>query len=141
LRATYVASGEVKYVTKHFPLESECNPYANAGHQASCEASAAVIMSRGKGTTEKLEDWIFGHLGPPLLTPAEVKDAARTVGGITDFDAQYPRALEEIKADAALGNQLKVQTTPTYYINGKKPGMLAPQYFDALIQLELQRSK
>jgi protein-disulfide isomerase len=139
--AKYVASGEVKYVTKHFPLEAECNPYAAMNHYASCEASAAIIMSRSKGTTAKLEEWVFAHIGPPMLTADEVKDAARTVGGITDFAAQYPRALEEIKTDAGLGNLLKVSSTPTFFINGRKPGILAPQYFDALIQLELQRSK
>ncbi len=139
--AKYVASGEVKYVTKHFPLEGECNPYAAMDHYASCEASAAVIMSRSKGTTAKLEDWIFAHIGPPRLTADEVKNAARSVGGITDFDAQYPRAIEEIKTDAGLGNLLKVNSTPTFFINGRKPGILAPQYLDALIQLELQRSK
>ena len=139
--AKYVASGEVKYVTKHFPLEAECNPYAAMNHYASCEASAAVIMSKSKGTTAKLEDWIFAHIGPPMLTSDEVKEAARTVGGITDFDAQYKRTLEEIKTDAGLGNLLQVSSTPTFFINGRKPGILAPQYFDALIQLELQRSK
>ena len=52
-----------------------------------------------------------------------------------------PSAIEEIKTDAGLGNLLQVNSTPTFYINGRKPGILAPQYFDALIQLELQRSK
>ena len=139
--AKYTASGQVKYVTKHFPLEAECNPYAAMNHYASCEASATVIMSRAKGTTAKFEDWVFGHIGPPMLTPEQVKDAARTVAGVTDFDAQYPRALEEIKTDAGLGNLLQVNSTPTFFINGRKPGILQPQYFDALIQLELQRSK
>jgi uncharacterized membrane protein/protein-disulfide isomerase len=139
--AKYIASGQVKYVIKHYPLESECNPYANAGHMAACEAAAAVIMSRGKGTTDKIEDWIFSHLGPPLLTPAQVKDAARSVGGITDFDAQYPSAIEEIKTDAGLGNLLAVKATPTFYINGRSPTqILAPQHFEVLIELELQRA-
>jgi len=139
--AKYVAGGQVKYVTKHYPLEPECNPYVQMNHFASCEASAAVIMSRAKGTTSKFEDWLFAHIGPPMLTSDQVKEAARTVAGITDFDAQYPRAIEEIKTDAGLGNLLQVSSTPTFYINGRKPGILAPQYFDALIQLELQRSK
>ncbi|HEY7497194.1 MAG TPA: vitamin K epoxide reductase family protein [Vicinamibacterales bacterium] len=142
LIAKYVATGQVKYVTKHYPLEAECNPNANMNHYASCEASAAVIMGRAKGTSAKLEDWIFSHIGPPMLTPAQVKDAARTVGGITDFDAQYPRALEEIKTDAGLGNLLGVNQTPTFYINGRKPTqILAPQHFEVLIELELQRTK
>lgn len=138
----YVSTGQVKYVVKHYPLESECNPGVNANHYAACEAAAAVIMGRAKGTSAKLEDWIFAHIGPPQLTPEQVKDAARTVGGITDFDAQYPRAIEEIKTDAGLGKLLKVGSTPTFFINGRSPTqILPPQYFEVLIELELQRAK
>jgi uncharacterized membrane protein len=141
--AKYTAIGEVKYVVKHYPLEPECNQHAaTMNHYASCEAAAAVIMARPKGTAAKLEDWIFAHIGPPQLTGEQVKEAARTVGGITDFDAQYARATEEIKTDIGLGQLLGVGSTPTFYINGRKPTqILAPQYFDVLIQLELQRTK
>lgn len=139
----YIASGQVKYVVKHYPLEPECNPYVPGGnHYASCEAAASVVMARTKGTADKLEAWIFSHQGPPLLTPDQVKDAARTIGGITDFDAQYARAKEEIKTDAGLGQLLNVRSTPTFYINGRTPTQILPaQYFEVLIQLELQRTK
>jgi uncharacterized membrane protein/protein-disulfide isomerase len=139
----YIATGQVKYVVKQYPLEPECNPAVpQVVHSASCEAAAAVIMARAKGTSEKLENWIFAHQGPPLLTPEEVKDAARTVGGITDFDAQYARAKEELKTDAGLGQLLGVKSTPTFYINGRMPTQILPaQYFEVLIQLELQRTK
>ena len=139
----YIASGQVKYVVKHYPLEPECNPgVPNVVHSASCEAAAGVIMAKSKGTADKLEDWIFAHLGPPLLTPDQMKDAARTVGGITDFDAQYARAKEEIRTDAGLGQLLGVKSTPTFYINGRTPTQVLPaQYFDVLIQLELQKAK
>jgi len=139
----YIAGGQVKYVVKQYPLEPECNPgVPNVVHNASCEAAAAVIMARSKGTSDKLEDWIFAHLGPPLLTPDQVKDAAKTVGGITDFDAQYLRVKEELRTDAGLGQLLGVKSTPTFYINGRMPTQILPaQYFEVLIQLELQRSK
>jgi len=139
----YIAAGQVKYIVKQYPLEPECNPYVpNVVHNASCEAAASVIMARSKGTADKLEDWIFSHQGPPLLTPEQVKDAARTVGGITDFDGQYARAKEEIKTDAGLGQLLNVKSTPTFYINGRTPTQILPaQYFEVLIQLELQRTK
>jgi len=141
--AKYTSTGQVKYVVKHYPLEPECNPHVpNGNHYASCEAAAAVIMARPKGTAAKLEDWIFAHIGPPQLTGDQVKEAARRVGGITDFDAQYSRAKEEIKTDAGLGQLLGVSSTPTFYINGRKPTTaLQPQYFEVLIQLELHRTK
>jgi uncharacterized membrane protein len=132
----------VKLVTKHYPLEGECNPgVPGGGHHAACEAAAAVIMATPKGTAEKMEEWLFSHQGPPILTPAQVKDAARDVAGITDFDAQYPAALKQIRADAALGEKLKVNSTPTMFINGRRlpPQALAPQYINVLIEAELKR--
>jgi uncharacterized membrane protein/protein-disulfide isomerase len=133
--------GAVKAVTKHYPLESECNPGVPGGsHLAACEAAAAVIMAQAKGTVQKLEEWLFAHQGPPILTPKQVKDAARDIAGITDFDAQYPAALKEIRADAALGERLKVSSTPTFYINGRLlPQAVAAQYMNVLIEIELKR--
>jgi uncharacterized membrane protein/protein-disulfide isomerase len=140
----YQATGELKYVTKQFPLEPECNPTGAPGgnHFASCEAAAAVIMGRSKGTSQKMEEWLFAHIGPPMLTAAQVRQAARDVGGITDFDAQYPRALEEIKTDAGLGVLMKVNQTPTFYINGRKlPEIVQPPVLEAVLELELKRAK
>ena len=130
--------GTVKYVVKHFPLEMECNTL-NAGHDAACEAAAAVLMATKKGTAEKLEAWLFANQGPPHLTPNQVRKAAADVGGITDFDAQYPAVLNEVKADAALGARLGVKSTPTFFINGRRiAGGLPPAGFEAAIELELE---
>jgi uncharacterized membrane protein/protein-disulfide isomerase len=133
-------AGEVRFITKHYPLENECHPNVNAGHFAACEAAAAVVMARAKGTAEKLEDWLFSHQGPPMLTPEQVKEAARDVAGITDFDAQYATALKEVREDALLGDQLKVTSTPTFFINGRRlPETLAAQYLNVLLEIELKR--
>jgi protein-disulfide isomerase len=139
--AAHANSNDVKFVLKHFPLESECNPgVAGVVHSASCEAAAAVVMARPKGTADKMENWLFANQGPPILTPDQVKRAARDVAGIQDFDAQYATALKEVRADAELGTQLKVESTPTFYINGRLvPQILAAQYFNALIEIELKR--
>ena len=139
----YIATKEVRYVVKHYPLEGECNAGAAGGnHYAACEAAAGVLMARSKGTAGKLEDWIFQNIGPPVLTPQQVKDAVRTVGGVTDFDAQYARVIEEVKADAGLGKLLGVESTPTFFINGRRlpPSLVQPQYLDVLIDLELKRA-
>jgi protein-disulfide isomerase/uncharacterized membrane protein len=138
----YAATKDVRYVVKHFPLEGECNPHAPGGnHYASCEAAAGVVMARTKGTADKLEDWIFANLGPPVLTPAQMKEGVRTVGGIADFDAQYPTVLPEVTADATLGRKLGVTETPTFFINGRKlPTLVQPQYLAVIIDYELKRT-
>ena len=133
--------GTVTFVTKHYPLEGECNPGVQGGsHVAACEAAAAVIMARARGADRRMEDWLFSHQGPPMLTPAQVRDAAREVAGITDFDAQYPSVLKEVRADAELGEKLKVNSTPTFFVNGRRLSRaLEPQYLNVLIEAELGR--
>jgi uncharacterized membrane protein/protein-disulfide isomerase len=138
----YLTGGQVRYVVKHYPLEAECNPSAPNNHYASCEAAAAVVMARSKGTAEKLEQWIFSN--QLTLTPDSVKRAAKDVGGVQDFDEQYQTALQEVKADASLGATLKVGHTPTFYINGREltgTTLTPPQYFDYLIELALKDAK
>ena len=140
--AKHARDGQVRFVAKHFPLEGECNAHAPAGgHTAACESAAAVVMARATGNAAKMEDWLYANQAK--LTPSIVRDAAKDVGGIADFNAGYARALEEVKTDANLGGVLGVTSTPTFFINGRKlpAGVPPAQYVDALIELELQRTK
>jgi uncharacterized membrane protein/protein-disulfide isomerase len=130
--------GQVKFVTKDFPLEAECN--TGGAHEAACEAAAAVHMARAKNHGEALEEWLFDN--QPAMTPDLVRKGVREIGGVSDFDAQYPRVLEQVKGDVALGRQLGVNRTPTFFINGVKiEGGLLPQFFEAAIAFELKRAQ
>ena len=47
-----------------------------------------------------------------------------------------------MKGDIAMGEQLKVAQTPTFFINGiKVDGAWAPQFFDQAIAYELAHAK
>lgn len=129
---------DFKYVLEHFPLSAECNPAVKAVvHPASCTAAAAVIMAGPKGTADKLNDWLFMH--QDQLSPARVREAAQDVAGISDFNADLPNALAEIRKEGELGGELKVGETPTYFLNGRRiaPAITA-EAMDFLIQLELK---
>jgi uncharacterized membrane protein/predicted DsbA family dithiol-disulfide isomerase len=134
----YAASGQVKYVLKHFPLDPECNPFAS-NHFAACEAAAAYVMAQEKGNSGKLESWFFAN--QPNLTPDLVKQGAAQIGGIKDFDTQYTKALNTVREDVKLGEKLEVKSTPTFFINGRQVGGLTGQAFQAAIELELKRSR
>ena len=138
--AKYEASepGAVRLVTRDFPLESECN--TGGPHPAACEAAVAVRLARAKGNAEALEEYLFANQSG--MTADKVKQAARDVSQVTDFDARYQATLEQVKVDAAYGRQLGVGSTPTFFINGVKlDGMLPAVYFDQAIAYELGRAK
>ena len=106
-------------------------------HSAACEAAVAVRLAREHKRGEALEEWLYTHQGE--MTPASVRQAARDIGGVTDFDARFPATVELVKGDTTLGKQLGVKSTPTFFINGVKvEGMWIPQYFDQAIGYELQ---
>ena len=132
---------DVKYIMKHFPLDPKCNSgVPTLVHAAACDAAAAAVMARSKGTFDKLTDWFFLH--QEELSPVTVRQAAKDVGGVTDFDAGYNKAIQEVKTDGSVGSVLGVTSTPTFFINGRRlRGGLPPQYLDAAIELELKRAK
>ena len=149
-RATYFAYEQVlekykdrpkdfKYELKHFPLDPACNgAITNLIHPAACDAAAAAVMAQSKGTFDKLTDWFFMH--QDQLSPATVRTAAKDVGGIGDFQAEYPKAIQQVKTDAATGAALGVNSTPTFFLNGRKIAALPPAALEALIDLEITRA-
>ncbi|MBI2833119.1 MAG: thioredoxin domain-containing protein [Acidobacteria bacterium] len=134
------APGQIKFVAKDFPLDPECNVNAPSGrHQAACEAAVAVRLAHAKGKGEPLESWLFAN--QETLTPAGVRQAAREIGGVDSFDADYARTLEQVKTDIALASLLGVRATPTFFINGVRiQGGLQPEFFEAAIAYELKKA-
>jgi uncharacterized membrane protein/protein-disulfide isomerase len=130
--------GQVKLVLKDYPLNRDCNDaLGQTIHSAACEAAVAVRLAGAHNKTEAMEEWLYTH--QPAMTPPSVRQAARDVGQIADFDAKYQSTLSLVKGDVALGRQLGIKSTPTFFINGVKiEGALPPQYFDQAIAYELQ---
>ena len=130
--------GKVKFITKDYPLERQCNQFVGQDlHLGACEAAVAVRLSREKGRADAMEDWLFAN--QPAMTPETVKNAALTVGQVQDFDARFNGTLELVKADIAQGAQLKISGTPTFFMNGMRLPGLRAEFFDAAIAWELRR--
>jgi protein-disulfide isomerase len=131
--------GAVKMVTKDYPLQQECNssitqPY----HTAACEAAVAIRLARRNGKGDSLEDYLCRNQS--TMSPASVRNAAFVVGGVQDFDLQYPRVIGEVKADVGLGRLLGVSSTPSFFINGVRAGSAMPQTIDLAIAYELKKA-
>ena len=130
--------GKVKFITKDYPLERQCNQFVGQDlHLGACEAAVAVRLAREKGRAEAMEDWLFAN--QPAMSPDTVKNAAATVGDVKDFDARFTGILELVKADIAQGAQLKINGTPTFFMNGMRLPGLRAEFFDAAIAWELKR--
>jgi protein-disulfide isomerase len=132
------APGKVKFMTRDYPLETQCNQFIQQDlHPSSCEAAVAVRLAKEKVKGEAMEEWVFNN--QHSLTPEGVKQAVQTVAGVTDFDARFASTLQLVKGDIAMGGQLKVTGTPTFFMNGiRLPGLRA-EFLDAAIAWELKR--
>jgi uncharacterized membrane protein/protein-disulfide isomerase len=141
--AKYAASnpGAVKMVLKDYPLNPDCNPNVHQMlHPAACDAAVAVRLATARGKGDAMEDWLYTH--QKEMTPASVRQAAKDIAGITDFDAKYAATMELVKGDIALGQRLNITQTPTFFLNGiKVEGAWAPQFFDQAIAYELAHVK
>ena len=118
--AKYTSNGQVKYVVKHYPLEPECNPSVPA------ESLRVVRGGRGRHHGEAQgHGRQAGRLDLRAHRPADAH-ARPGQGGSADGRRHHRlrRAIrareEEIKTDAGLGELLGVNSTPTFFINGRK---------------------
>jgi uncharacterized membrane protein len=138
----YAGRKDVRFEMHHWPISSLCNSTVSTPmHPASCDAAAAYEIAKPKGTAEALKDWFFIHQDE--LSPATVRRAAADVGKIPDFEAQQNKAMQQVKTDVSLGTALQVNSTPSFFVNGKRVpgGGVPPQYFEALIEMELKKAK
>ena len=141
--------GEIAFITKDYPLERECNANLQRDmHLAACESAVAVRLARLKGRGDAMEEWLYAR--NQALTPAVVRQAARDIGGVPDFDEQYQTVLNQVKSDIALATIFGITGTPTFFIGHREPGKdtvlyirqnaLPPQYFELALQYELKKA-
>jgi uncharacterized membrane protein/protein-disulfide isomerase len=133
---------DLKFIFKTWPISSKCNPgVPGVNFPATCEASAAYQMGMKNGTDEKIKDWFFVH--QEEISPATVKRVAADMAGVKDFDAEYQKVIGQVRTDASIGSSLGVNSTPAFFVNGKRipGGGMPPQYFEALLDLELKKAK
>src|SRR5690606_21139220 len=99
----------------------------------------AVRMARAANKHKEMEAWLFRNQSFDM-TREDVVRGLQEVAQITNFDEQYGKVLEDVRADAQFGQKLGVSSTPTFYINGIKLGSLRPTYFDATIRHALAKA-
>lgn len=113
---------DLKVVFRHFPLSSECNPAAQVNfHPDACSAAAASECAGEQGKFWPYQQLLFEHQGafqrPQLLGYAtEVGLDVNAFTSCLDSD----RARDMVRRDAEEGQRLGVQSTPTFFLNGRR---------------------
>jgi len=127
-----------KFENRDYPLESECG--MGGAHQFACEAAVAVRLAGEKGKGSELEEWLFNS--QDQFSRDHVKRGLQEVAGVSsdEYDRRYSQVATVIRAEAALGSKLGVNSTPTFFINGVRVPGLRPAYFDAAIAYLLQKA-
>ena len=148
-RAEEIVAGEVMkaygdkvtFVYKQFPLTS-IHPWAEpasliglcvyklGGNAAYWKYHETVFKSQKDVPNEDSATKLLGFAKDAGVDQAKVKEC---------FDKGETKAL--VDASMAEAEEVGVNSTPTFFVNGiKLQGGFPPQYFDALIQLELKKA-
>lgn len=116
-----IHSEEVRIVYKYYPLPS------HSWARTAAKAAACVHAQRATESDEvfwRLHDYYFKRQGEITPTNVESKtlDLLRTIPGFGI--AEYQGCLQKsaattIEKDLALGNELKIRGTPTFFVNGQ----------------------
>ena len=143
--------GQVKYVEKDWPWNSQCNAGVTQtipGHEAACAAAAAVRLAADRGKREAMGEWLYANQPETPQARQMMVDRIRAkvdeMLGVKDFAAVYPAKLVDIKKDVADGMAAEIRSTPTYFINGVRAsgadgGMIPLHYVELAIQQELNK--
>ena len=101
--------------------------------------AVAVRLAAQRSKHDQMEEWLYTH--QPAKTPPACGRPRTTSAASPISTRSIRRSIEDVKSDTALGKQLGVKSTPTFFINGVKvEGALPPQYFDQAIAYELQHA-
>ena len=139
LRTQYIDTGLVRWVFRHFPLESECNPNSGDIHPRACDAARASECASDQDAFDEFHDLLFSDQDD--LSDARFRDHANTLGlDAAQFDAcitgtsKAARVTQDVNSGGALG----VAGTPSFFVNGESvSGFRTAEQLGAIIDRKL----
>jgi len=118
---------------KHFPL---------AMHSYARKAAIAALAAHKQGKFWEMHEKLFAS--QKELNDAKVETLARDLGlDMARFnrDLKDPAIAALIDRDLSNGRQVKVQGTPSIFVNGKLLNQRSLQGFQQVIEAELRKNK
>lgn len=117
---------QIRFVFMNFPLAAECNTDPNLKrtiHPFACEAAAVAVCAGEQGRFLEAYESLFSHQGDfqkDKIADLVLADISGLDAGKLKECLAQPSTGERIRAESAAGVALKVQSTPTFFINGRK---------------------
>jgi protein-disulfide isomerase len=112
----------VRVIHRNFPLHSDCNPKVDAKiHENACGAAIAAECAARQGRGHPYNEILFSNQG--ALGKEKRTEYAREAGlDLAAFEAcvASPEAAEAVARDVAAGAAAGVESTPTFFINGRR---------------------
>lgn len=133
---------KVRVVFRNFPLDPSCNPLVqHSMHPAACESARTALCAQKQGKFKEVYESLFEHQSK--LAPGKPLELAREAGANTD---QLSACASQTDVNAAVsrdideGKRLGVQSTPTFFINGRKVegGIPAQAWYEIIERLLAQ---
>jgi protein-disulfide isomerase len=123
LHSFVLSHPNARLIFQAWPLDGECNTAVNQTNGVSCALARAVVCANRSGKGWAAHSWIFEHqelFGPKESLDDQLPKMSETVG-LAWPELQKCMNSDEVKSiiekTAAQGTALKIQGTPTIYVN------------------------
>jgi protein-disulfide isomerase len=131
----------VRFMYRNFPLDMSCNrAVQNRMHSFACELARGTICAQAQGKFEPYYEQVFENQAS--LKSGSALEFARKLGmDAAKFEAclSEQSTIDRVSRDIEDGITLNVQSTPTFFLNGKRvEGALPPQAWNRLIEAALK---
>lgn len=135
---------QIKIVHKQFPLDNNCNPQIpQPFHAHACYASLMALCAGEQGKYWEMYEFLFETLSE-RKTFSETRSALKNGGTIIELDdeafnkcVEEGRYLKKIEADIEQAAKIKIEGTPTVFVNGKQLKDLSREALIEAIKAEL----
>jgi len=127
----------------NFPLDMACNSLIkNRIHDSACEAAAYALCAHQQGKYEQAYTVLFEN--QESLGEGKIAELLGSIPGIDSNKlkecATLPSTLEKVKSEIKIGEAMAIQSTPTFFLNGKKiEGGLPTSMWIELIDRSLKK--
>jgi protein-disulfide isomerase len=127
---------KLRFVFLNFPWATECNSFPNhTGHSFACEAAAVAMCANEQGRFLEAYENLFenqihfetGKIDQLLESSLPSLDTHKLRQCLNS------RILDKVRRDADIGIQQKVNSTPTFFINGRRTGALPTKIWIKII--------